>query len=334
MAERIDVESVNKFHERNYQQWKFQMKCALKAKGLYEIASGEEALLEEPPETREAWLTKDAVALFTVSSAMDVNQITLIENCETSKEIFDKLDSVYQQKTEFNKMMLHDKFHQYKMDPNDSMIQHISKVENIGRQIKESGETLSDVAIITKILGTFPTKFRNFRQAWLSMSEEKQTLTKTARLLDEEVNLTSSEQVENAFLASKNTNVLSSQKQDYRYDKNKFDKRKITCYQCGNKGHFARECHSSNSIRRQNNAESSRDQHQSAFNVEKFDLQYVLKDSSDGRWTMDSGASAHMTHRRDFLYDYEELDCDNSVVLGNDQGLPIKGKETVKIKKK
>lgn len=39
-----------------------------------------------------------------------------------------------------------------------------------------------------------------------------------------------------------------------------------------------------------------------------------------------------MTHRRDFLYDYKELDS-NSVVLENDQGLPIRGKGTVNIKK-
>lgn len=137
MSERIDVASAKKFDGRNYQQWKFQMKCALKAKRVYKIASGKEALPAEPAATRETWLTKDAITMFTVTSAMDVSQITLIENCETSKEIFDKLDSVYQQKTEVNKMMLHDKFHQYKMDSNDSIIQHISKVENIVRQIKD-----------------------------------------------------------------------------------------------------------------------------------------------------------------------------------------------------
>lgn len=102
------------------------------------------------------------------------------------------------------------------------------------------------MAIITKIIGTLPTKFRNFRQAWLSMSEDKQTLPKLiARLLYEEANLTSSEQVENAFLTSKKTNDLNVQKQDQRNSKNKFDKRKITCYKCNRKGHFARECRSS-----------------------------------------------------------------------------------------
>ncbi|KYN45078.1 hypothetical protein ALC56_00552 [Trachymyrmex septentrionalis] len=52
---------------------------------------------------------------------MDFSQITLIENCQSSKKILEKLDTVYEQKTEINKMLAHERFSQYKMDPNDSI---------------------------------------------------------------------------------------------------------------------------------------------------------------------------------------------------------------------
>ena len=114
--------------------------------------------------------------MFTLTAGMEISQITLVESCETSKAILDKLDSVYQQKSEFNKMMILDRFHQVKMNSNESIAQHVAKVENLARQVKESGESLSDIAIITKILSILPTKYRSFRQAWLSLAEDKQTL--------------------------------------------------------------------------------------------------------------------------------------------------------------
>lgn len=61
MAENI---TVLKFEGKDYQQWKFQMKCALKAKGVYEIASGQ---LQKPAaDTQEVknWKKNDAIACF------------------------------------------------------------------------------------------------------------------------------------------------------------------------------------------------------------------------------------------------------------------------------
>lgn len=111
--------------------------------------------------------------MFLLTSTMDYTQVTLIENCKSSKEILIKLDAIYEQKTEINKMLAHEKFSQYKMDPNNSIAQHIAKVENLAQWIKDSGEVVSDTAVMTKILGSLPAKFRSFRQACLSLDETK-----------------------------------------------------------------------------------------------------------------------------------------------------------------
>lgn len=51
--------------------------------------------------------------------------------------------------------------------------------------------TLGETAAITKILSTLPSKYCDFRQAWLSLDETKQTVNNlAARLMDEEKNLT------------------------------------------------------------------------------------------------------------------------------------------------
>ena len=128
MAEnRIDTAPINKFDGSNYHQWKFQILCALRAKGLYEIAKGTEAKPAATTEDSSAadvaaykkWEKDDVAGMFLLTTAMDFSQITLIENCTSSKKILDKLDAIYAQKTQINKMLAYERFSHYKMDIND-----------------------------------------------------------------------------------------------------------------------------------------------------------------------------------------------------------------------
>lgn len=81
----IDVAHVNKFNGTNYQQWKFQMSCALRAKGIFGVVDGSKPKPNErAAEELHAKLKQDANAMFTLTSAMELQQITLIENCTTA----------------------------------------------------------------------------------------------------------------------------------------------------------------------------------------------------------------------------------------------------------
>jgi len=57
-----------------------------------------------------------------------------------------------------NKLTLMTKFHEYKMVSNDSVAQHVTKIENMVRQLKDDGEELSEVMII---LGTLSQRFNS-----------------------------------------------------------------------------------------------------------------------------------------------------------------------------
>lgn len=330
MADKIDIGNISKFDGKNYRQWKFQMVCALRAKGLFNLVNGTEVKPEDGA-ALERWNKQDAIAMFTLTTAMDLSQITLIENCVTSAEIINKLDSIYEQKSETNKMLVHERFHKYKMEITDSISQHIAKVENLAKQIRETGETVSDVAIMTKILGSLPVKYRNIRQAWLSMDETKQTIQNlTARLLDEEANLTSYEDADTAL--SVQNSKESTQRNSSKPNKHK----NITCFNCQKKGHFASKCRAPKKPRE----EKSADQHQkknsnkSQVNTTAFLSSTLLQSDDNESWVMDSGASAHMTYKRKYFATFNENADNNEVVkLGNNQELIVKGKGTVNIKK-
>ena len=342
MADGLNLASISKFDGRNYQQWKFQVKCALRAKGVYDIALGERKKPSTSNTDEESiWSKKDAQAMCIVTSTMDLSQITLIENCETSKEILDKLDGIYALKSETNKMLVHEQFHQYKMTASDSMIQHISKVENLARRIRETGDQISDTAILTKILGTLPTKYRNLRQAWLSLDESKQTIQNlTSRLIDEETNLTSIEVTDSAMVASTSS-----------FANKKTGKTRITCYNCHKKGHIARNCRSGrrnpqtrNSQYNQDNRTTSSGSNQgggisntnsnysvsSAFLVENEGSEVAANIRDEIAWTLDGGASSHMTSNRELFSTFENVG-EFVVKLGNGQELPVKGIGTIMI---
>lgn len=371
----VDLENIAqiaKFEGKNYQQWKFQVKCALRAKGLYGIADGSTPKPEVFTEG-ELWNKKDAQAMCIITAAMGLNQISLIENCETSKQVLDKLNSIYDVKTETNKMLVHEQFYQYKLLPTDSMAQHISKVENLAMQIKNSGDQLSDTAVITKIMSTLPPKYGPFRQAWLSMDEARQTIENlTSRLLDEERNLSTSEHNEDYALAATQMNKFGNRNFRNTGPPQRKPSTNVKCYNRGKRGHFAKDCrcpkrqqlggntHRSSSGGQNDNErergtvfpgsgysghESGRARHQSgsgnsgntangrAFNIEDSDDSVPEVDiDCSDIWILDSGASRHMCHSESMFTSVRKVQ-NLFVKLGDNKELPVQGIGEILIEK-
>lgn len=82
-----------------------------------------------------------------LTAAMETTQITLVESCTSSKKILDKLDLVYQQKSEFNKMIILDRFHQMKMNSDDTVAQYVARVENLARQVRVTQPSLQKFSV-------------------------------------------------------------------------------------------------------------------------------------------------------------------------------------------
>lgn len=105
-------------------------------------------------------------------------------------------------------------------------------------------------------------------------------------------------------------------------------KKNFKCYKCGKRGHFKNECRSKGVDKTET----------SQGCVAEADILYseaatVFKDRSEltDAWILDSGATWHMTSRRDWFHTYEPITV-GSVYMGNNHALEIAGVGSIKLK--
>lgn len=342
MSEDISARNVVKFNGTNFQTWKFQMLQLFFAHGIQDVVDG----TREMPENQDgveakAWVRDNAKASFLISTSVESSRLEPLLVCKTTKMIWDKLCLLHEQKSEANKMSLLQKFHEYRMSPGDSIEQHIGKVQNMAAGLNDLGEPISDNVLVSKLLASLPTKYSTFRMVWDAMEPARQTLENLqTRLIREEAALSTT--------MDDGASALAVSKQDHK-KKNAGDKKKkrlkknIECYKCHEMGHFARECKN----KRQEGEPEDKDlcdvafigvrnkeletekcstlQHQSVRELQDTDQREV--------WLTDSGASAHMTFRREWLTEYRKDPHNGTVVLGDNKECDVADIGTVNIKK-
>ncbi|UYV67002.1 hypothetical protein LAZ67_4003628, partial [Cordylochernes scorpioides] len=332
-----ELPQIQKFNCDNFHLWKFQIKIILEAKDLLSITDGSEVKPEiEDIAKFSEWKKKDAKSKMLITTALEFKYLQQIVNCQTSAEMWKKLSTIYELKSETNKYLLQQRFFEYKMNPNDNIASHISKVETQAQQMKDLGEPISDVALITKIICSLPDKHKNFITAWDSVSSGEKTLENlTARLLKEESlqdhwDSSGKFKPDNALMTfSKfNRNSTASNKQQQHQQSIKDKKKNTHCGYCKKKGHWWKECYKRKEEQKGQQPSSSARDDSCAFSAETSAFLAETKDS----WIADSAATDHMTFRREWFSTFEEIpEGVHPVCLGDGKKIYAKGKGNIDI---
>lgn len=182
-----------------------------------------------------------------VSSSIEDSQLECLLNCKTVKEMWDKLGRIHEQKSQSNKMMILQKFHGYRMDSNESVVQHVSRVQNLAAQLKDLGENVSEVAIMAKVLDSLPSRYNALQTAWDSVPVENQSLENLLeRLIEEEKRFEGDGDITSALadvsLGGKKKKIVAGSAGKTSGKGWDSDKADVECFYCKRKGHYAREC--------------------------------------------------------------------------------------------
>lgn len=329
---------VDRLEGHNWAQWKFVVKVHLKTSDLYGIVNGEEKKpVEGSGENVEnkikQWEKLDSRAQKVIVTTVGQQALLHIMNCNTAKEMWDKLHGIYEQKSESSIHLAQQKFYSYVMSEKDDIATHISKVEDLSQQLKRLGEPISESMMMTKILMTLPSAYNHFHSAWESTQEDKRNLHNlTTRLLIEEARLsTQSENKQSSNIDSGSIEALAAKKWNKPNNTKKMQKGKQKkpgkCFYCNKEGHWKNECRFRKMKNEKENATVTSTSKAEAFIVKEE----LVKESEENVWFLDSGATDHMSNRIEWFEDYEKFATPRLVRIGDGTLLRAEGKGDIVI---
>jgi len=152
MAAKPTVKVV-KLKDDNYDQWRLHISLVLRAAKVWDIVNG---AIPRPAANAEDWYQKDVEAQSVIVSTLDQKQTNHIAQCESSKEIFDRLERIHSDHSSLNKQHTLAEFLNFKMKPNQSLTEVYGAVEQLTRNLNKMGVTIDATTCITKIVSTLP----------------------------------------------------------------------------------------------------------------------------------------------------------------------------------
>ncbi|KAB0794531.1 hypothetical protein PPYR_11370 [Photinus pyralis] len=336
-SDRVNIEKLE--GGSNWMTWKFQMLQVLEASELFDVVDG----TDSPPSNRDenyrtaivAWKKNDAKARRAISTACKKQPLLQIMNCDTANSMWTTLKSTYEQTLKSNVLFLQQKYYSFTKEPGDDIATCISKLMEIVQQLKDQKENISDTMVMTKILMALPAEYNHCHSAWESTSAENQTMSNLrARLMAEELRLKSQGQIEHveALMAKQNFSKKcnSNSKKGHSSGQNKKQrgtnnsgKLKGSCFSCGELGHWKRDCPQ----KKQNSSDNSK-KHDSAL-ADAFVCHGTTLTEDKDSWVLDSGASDHMCHRREWFYNFVETS--SHIIIGNGEKIMAQGRGDINL---
>jgi hypothetical protein len=295
-------------NKSNYDTWKIQVEALLIKNDTWSYVSGEKpkpqitgegearAVMEEE---QKKWIAADRKVKSDLILAMNASELRQIRSCETSREIWMKLESIYKSKGPARKATLLKQLTQHKMREDDDVREHVAKfmdtVDKLqGMNIEINGDLLSIM-----LLYRLPSSFDNFRCAIESRDSLRHVENLKVKIVEEndarnqklDGSSTGGVMFSKHFSRDSNTS-----KDNYRKQDEKSSKPKITykCNYCGKRGHKAADCF-----------KKKREENQKAGLVHEA----YFSGKTNDKWCLDSGCTSHICNDKELFINSEKAQC-------------------------
>lgn len=291
--------SLEKLKNDNFNVWQLKMKILLKSKGLWSVVESNldsvcqqsSKKAEELAVLREQLKQKDEQALCLVVMAIDDQQLVNIQLAETTNanNAWNKISEYYQRKSLASKSFLKRRFLNMKFSDDGNFEEHLTDFSKLYMDLSAVGSKPTEDEYMIALLNSMPDSYSS-----VVTSLESQTSGMTVEFIIERLrhawikrNQNKPEENQSAFYAKR---VNTKEK----YQKNE-KSQPPKCYICNKPGHKAKNCWHRNKPWNKSKQKRESSPHAS-FLAEEFDHQVKKTD-----WYLDSGASTHMTDRKEVL---------------------------------
>ena len=90
-----NIGAVFKFTGKIFTLWKNQLRIVLDGREIFAIVDGSETLADA--EDKQAWKRKYNLAKWIITTSVDMEHLSMIVNCKTSTEMWERLVSIHEQ---------------------------------------------------------------------------------------------------------------------------------------------------------------------------------------------------------------------------------------------
>lgn len=316
------VHVLHRLNNTNYRLWKFNIDAVLKGQGLLSIAQGKSTLENaKNEEQKELWAKRDGRAMGILISSIEKDQANHILTCVTSNEVYEKIQNIHDRQSEIKVMCLYEEYFSIKMQDEETVASHVSRVSSLAAEIEAQGEKLSENIKMVRIISSLPPKFQNFKTVWYNIKEGRTIENLLAKLKLEEDQLSKGNEasVSEAAFNAKTAN----------YKKSLAERKKTSkCNYCNKFGHWERECRLRKKQSKEKYQRKQKEDHEIAFTALS---NKVISSSNEDVWIADSGATEHMTSRKEWFSELKMSNANRFVCIANNEKLPIEGSGTIQI---
>ena len=320
------IHSIDKLDGTNFYAWKFKIQMVLIDKEIWDVVDGSEAPPKEEKELK-LWNAKDKKALATICLTVKDSELVHIRSCTSSAEAWKKLAEVYETKGLARRLYLRRKFFTAQLQDGTAMQAHINKIMMLAEQLDAIGAGVSDEDIAMTLLCSLPESYENLIIALESRADGLTSEFVRSRLLQEEARRRETgalKQDESAFLVKS-----SKARADGRHGEGsglRHRDTRIKCFHCGKLGHKISEC------RKRLAGEKEKSQAKLASERDAaFAAKYDASTAEEDKWYVDSGATQHISSRKEWFHKYEEIPS-RHIYLADGRAIVARGVGTIHVK--
>eukprot|EP00253_Pinus_taeda_P001708 PITA_01708 len=196
-----------------------------------------------PAAARNKWKTGEVKTKKIIRDFIDKRLVAYISNLNTSKEIYNRLVSLFKDNDANQVLFLRNKLKEIKKGKDESMQAYFLRITEIRNNLLSIGETITDREMALTTLGGLPSEWYVFKTTLLNNNVILGFEEMMARCIQEETRVEEQEMpMPKGPLAAFSSHVKKRKNSETKSKRNAGPKggRKRRCYICDKAGHYAR----------------------------------------------------------------------------------------------
>ena len=323
--------------KENFDTWQIQVEALLTKNDTWGYVSGElpaPSVTAGDPSSNASlatWKAMDKKARSDIILSISPSELKTIKHCETSREIWLKLETIHASKGPARKATLLKQLTLHKMQEGEDVRAHMDSYFDTVDKLAAMNVEINQDLLSILMLQSLPAGYENFRCAMETRDELPDPEALKVKIIEEcEARKQKFKENEGDALLAGGANLRRWNKnkppQKYEGKDHQADRSIIKCFKCNKMGHKANECR-----RRSYRPNSTNNVEENYYFAEEKmeEANHAWATDSKGRWCIDSGCTAHMCNESVNIQNSEQ--CDRKLNLANKTQTTASMKGRVKI---